>query len=676
MKRQGAASSNPFTLQFRPDIERAYRDASYLRDLRIFRLALFAALIVWSVYAILDLTLFPSVAATLMVVRFAIFPPLAALTFALTYCTFFRKIRQLVSATLVVIAGASIIAFLVIAPPPRDSSYIAGLVVVFLFGYSFSRVRFVPASIAGFTIVVLYVISAATIERVAALDLWTNTTILAIANILCMVVCYNIESTVRNEFLHRSALKADADDALASNVLLEELVAKRTAELREMNDALRAENGERRKVEAQLQYLATHDVLSGLANRRFFEEQLEQVVARAKETGGKFAVLFIDLDRFKTVNDRHGHHRGDELLQRVSQRIQESATTPHTVSRLGGDEFTVLLSLLEEEVEIRSIVHRILDAIAVPMEIDSIRFETSASIGVARFPHDARDVIGLMRCADSAMYQVKANGGNGYQFFSEELDVRIARRAAIERKIAPALQAGDFFLLYQPKVDLATDATYGFEALIRWTDRNGERVGPEEFIPIAEESGAIASISRWVLSTASAFAAQNQRAINVNISGQQFTSPELVATIAENIRMRSLDPRYLCIEITESALMLNLTEVRNALVALRASGIKIAIDDFGTGYSSLSYLSRLPIDELKIDQSFVTSIGSSAQDEAIIRTIISLAHSIGARVVAEGVETAEQLAFLRSEGCDAVQGYLVAKPMSAEDAVAFHWTGK
>ncbi len=668
----GTVKQSRFTLLFRPAEEEAYRSSLYRRDMNLTRIALIAAVIFWSIYATVDVWLFPDQSGTLLRVRFFIFPPLATIVLVLTFFDFFRTIRQLVLAGAIVVAGVSIVAFLVIAPPPYDSSYLPGVVVVFLFGYAFSRVQFVTASIAGLIIVASYVAAAVTVEHVRSIDLLTNTMILTTANAVGMLACYTIESSLRAEYLYRSALEADADRALEVNARLEELVTRRTAELEEMNNALRAENEERRRVEDQLQYLATHDVLSGLSNRRFFEKQLEQAVERAHETHGEFAVLLIDLDRFKTVNDRHGHRCGDEVLQRVGRRIQRAVRILDTVSRIGGDEFTVLLPRPATDANIRMVVTRILEAIAAPIKLDVLRFEITASIGIALFSRDALDAVGLMRCADSAMYQAKVAGGNGVRFFSSEFDVRIKRRAAIERRILPALHANEFALFYQPKVELSSNAIHGFEALIRW-ECDDETVAPDEFIPIAEESGTIIAIGEWVLSTACSFATARRTAINVNVSARQFAAGGLVARIVANLSAAALSPKKLCVEITESTLMEDLADARETLLALRETGVSIAIDDFGTGYSSLSYLSRLPIDELKIDRSFIASIGSSTQDEAIVKTVINLAHSIGAQAVAEGVETHEQLAFLAAEDCDAVQGYLVARPMRIEEAVAFQW---
>jgi len=426
---------------------------------------------------------------------------------------------------------------------------------------------------------------------------------------------------------------------------------------------------ERRHNQARIEQQANYDALTGLANRSLLNDRLQQAIYTAATYGARLAVVFVDLDRFKFVNDTLGHDVGDRLLQVMAERLTAAVAETDTVARLGGDEFVLLLHGHAGQDTVATVLERLLPTIAAPLRYGQSDLEVTCSIGVALYPDDGSDPATLLKHADSAMYRAKEQGRNNFQFFTEELNRAIKERFDLESQLRRALERGQFELHYQPRVDLATQRIIGAEALIRWHVPGRGMVSPATFIPVAEEIGLIGQISEWVLEAA---CAQNKRwidaglpcAVSVNISPQQFRGDALVPLIARVLTETRLDPGSLEIEITESTVMHAGERMVETLHAIRKLGVHIAVDDFGTGYSSLSYLKRFPVDRLKIDRSFVQHI-TDADDAVIVRAIIALGHNLGLKVLAEGVETEEQLAFLRANDCDELQGYYISKPVSA-----------
>ena len=426
---------------------------------------------------------------------------------------------------------------------------------------------------------------------------------------------------------------------------------------------------ERRHNQARIEQQANYDALTGLANRSLLNDRLQQAIYTAATYGARLAVVFVDLDRFKFVNDTLGHDVGDRLLQVMAERLTAAVAETDTVARLGGDEFVLLLHGHAGQDTVATVLERLLPTIAAPLRYGQSDLEVTCSIGVALYPDDGSDPATLLKHADSAMYRAKEQGRNNFQFFTEELNRAIKERFDLESQLRRALERGQFELHYQPRVDLATQRIIGAEALIRWHVPGRGMVSPATFIPVAEEIGLIGQISEWVLEAA---CAQNKRwidaglpcAVSVNISPQQFRGDALVPLIARVLTETRLDPGSLEIEITESTVMHAGERMVEMLHAIKKLGVHIAVDDFGTGYSSLSYLKRFPVDRLKIDRSFVQHI-TDADDAVIVRAIIALGHNLGLKVLAEGVETEEQLAFLRANDCDELQGYYISKPVSA-----------
>jgi diguanylate cyclase (GGDEF)-like protein/PAS domain S-box-containing protein len=439
---------------------------------------------------------------------------------------------------------------------------------------------------------------------------------------------------------------------------------------------------DRRLAQQQIEQLATKDSLTGLPNRLLLHDRLEQGIAGALRKGEQLALMFIDLDRFKTINDSLGHHTGDLLLQAVAGRLSYCVRKGDTLARLGGDEFIVALYELADAEHVMQIAEKILVAVSEPLEIGGHLLSTGCSIGISLFPSDGADVATLMRNADTAMYHAKEKGRNNYQFFSPEMNVRAVERLHLENELRLAVQQGQFSLHYQPQVCIASGEIVGVEALVRWIHpRTGIEVSPNRFIHVAEETGLIVPLGEWVLRTACAQAkawhdaGQTRLRVTVNVSVGQFRGPRsLVDTIARVLQETGLPARSLELEMTESLIFHNIEENVRLLAALGEMGTRIAIDDFGTGYSSLSYLKQLPVDTIKIDSSFIRDIFTDPSDAAIVAAIIAMARRLKLRVIAEGVETREQLAALADLQCDEYQGFYFSRPLAAEQLTAMFFS--
>ncbi len=443
---------------------------------------------------------------------------------------------------------------------------------------------------------------------------------------------------------------------------------------RRMNGVLQ-DITERREQEERTRFLADHDELTELPNRSLFRQALNKALQRAERNGKMLSILFFDLDRFKNINDSLGHDAGDEVLRAVAERLIACVRKIDMVARFGGDEFAVLTEGLSAEDQASAVARKILEALSKPMILAGRQYRPAASIGISTYPTDGRDAQALLKNADIAMYRAKEEGRGTFQFYSETLNTHSVQRLEFESNLSNALNNHEFVLHYQPKVDLATGRVTGLEALIRWVSPQLGFIPPGDFISIAEETGLIVPMGRWVAQTA---CVQNrawqkgglpQLRIAINISARQMSDKALVEFIAETVRKTGLTSESLELEITESAVMSNQEHAEKVLNELKALGFHLTMDDFGTGYSSLAYLKRFPFDSVKIDQSFVRGIPESKDDEAIVEAIIAMAHSLQLKVVAEGVETKEQFDFLRSRGCDQIQGYYFSKPIPANEIV-------
>jgi diguanylate cyclase (GGDEF)-like protein/PAS domain S-box-containing protein len=434
---------------------------------------------------------------------------------------------------------------------------------------------------------------------------------------------------------------------------------------------------QRRQAEDRIEFLAHHDALTGLPNRILLRDRFEQALAFAERAQSHVALLFLDLDNFKIVNDTLGHSAGDQLLQAVVSRLTQSMRDTDTVSRQGGDEFILLLNEIPDPKTVERIANGILAQLSEPLGIGGHVLNTSCSIGISIYPVDGRDFDTLLQCADVAMYNAKESGRNTYRFFNPAMNLRANEHLLLQNRLHQALEKGEFHLHYQPQLDIENDTVTGVEALLRWHNPELGQVPPGRFIPVAEDSGLIVPIGDWVLQEACRQMAHWRQAglpelaLSVNLSALQFRRSNLVDAVAHALQMSGLPPHLLELELTESILLQDIDNTLHTVRQLKALGVRLSIDDFGTGYSSLSYLKRFAVDKLKIDQSFVRDIGSDPDDAAIVRAIIQLAKSLRLELIAEGVETADQLTFLRQEGCRQIQGYLLSHPLPAADLEDF-----
>ncbi|MBN2654008.1 MAG: EAL domain-containing protein [Nitrospirae bacterium] len=430
---------------------------------------------------------------------------------------------------------------------------------------------------------------------------------------------------------------------------------------------------ERRHMEDAIRHQANHDALTNMPNRRLLMEILTVTLEQARRSQDKLAVLFLDLDRFKYINDTLGHNAGDMLLKEVVLRLQNSVRASDTISRTGGDEFNILLTKISVPDDILTIAQKVINSFSKHFMINGHELDITTSIGISIYPEDGKNIEELFKNADIAMYHAKEHGGNSYQFYNPAMNIRSVERLQLESQLSRALKRCELTVYYQPQITIDTQQIFSAEALVRWQHPEKGVIDPVHFIPLAEETGFITAIDEWVLKTACLQVNQWHNAglknlcVAVNLSAKEFQTKGIIERITRILRETGLNPEYLSVEITESIVMRNLELMLPKITKLAEMGIDISIDDFGTGYSSLNYLKKLPIQTLKIDKTFVHDITISDEDEAIVGAVIAMAGKLKMKVIAEGVETAEQMAHLKTLGCNKMQGYLFSKPISAQE---------
>ncbi|MDP3520347.1 MAG: EAL domain-containing protein [Hydrogenophaga sp.] len=460
---------------------------------------------------------------------------------------------------------------------------------------------------------------------------------------------------------------------LLQPIKLAKLVRDRTQDLQQSNRKLQREFEVRKAYEVELRKQATHDALTGLGNRTLLDDRITRAIAQLQQGDKDVAILLLDLDHFKNINDSLGHRVGDRILQRVAKLLMACVSDSDSVCRLGGDEFVILLTNAQHADHVATIAENIVETLRQPHVIDDMEFHVSASLGIAMCPQDANTSDALLSQADMAMYRAKQGGRNRFEFFSTELDSQAKMRLHLEDELRRALRLGEFEVHYQLKVGLSDGEIVGVESLVRWRHPTRGMVFPAEFIPIAEDSGLIVPLGEWVLRTACAQARKwidlggPRISVAVNISAKQFQDEALLAKVTAALQDAGLPPDYLELEVTESLMMHKPEEATNTMQALRKLGVSLSLDDFGTGYSSLTYLQRFPLQYLKIDRSFISHALENASDAAIVRAVIAMGKALNLTIIAEGVETQAQLALLKNEGCDIAQGYLLGRPTPAEE---------
>ncbi|MEE9493263.1 MAG: EAL domain-containing protein [Gammaproteobacteria bacterium] len=473
-----------------------------------------------------------------------------------------------------------------------------------------------------------------------------------------------------NEML--SEIQLRDNELLQYRTDLERIVAQRTYELEQINQKLGTAKVKAEQAADRLSYQAYHDALTGLPNRILLTDRMSMAFAHAKRENEKLALLFLDLDGFKLINDSLGHEVGDQLLRWTAELLQQSVREDDTVARLGGDEFMILLSNIQHNRDAGVIAQKILDALHQPMDCCGHELHLSASIGISIYPDDATDSVDLMRSADASMYRAKESGRNAYMYYQVDIGEASSRRLTLENQLRKAVAGNELFLEYQPQVSTQDHRIVGVEALVRWNNPQFGRLSPDQFVPIAEDTGLILEIGEWVMFEACAQAKRwhdlghDGLQMAVNLSPRQFSGNNVELLVKNALGETRLPARFLEVEITENLSMQNVQKTIQTLHVVRDMGVKIAIDDFGTGYSSLNYLTKYPVNTLKIDRSFVQDIPQNKDDAALARAIVIMAHGLGLRVVAEGVETRAQSDFFRLHQCDVLQGYYFGKPESAE----------
>lgn len=623
--------------------QKAYEAYNYEAHKGYIHRSLTLAIFLFLSFGLLDYVMFEPIFGRLAVIRYGMFLPVA-IPFLIIMRTQYFKRYSGAFVSLIILASSIISNLMQINSGELGHSvYFSGQLVIVLYLFTGSRLLFKWSFVTGIGMIVLYnmIMITTNPDPYEIVLLMKDNTFLIASFVLGALTSYGLERYLVKDYLN---------DMNTQSQLLDEMT-------------------QRKYSESQLLYFASHDELTGLYNRRYFGDELALMIERSIAQENEIAVVLMDIDHFKIVNDSLGHEMGDNVLKIITERLERLKLPGTVIARIGGDEFGLLI-------QDRAKLDRILDEIVMllddPVQVYPHHFHISMSIGVSLYPEHRISADELIRCAETAMYQAKDNGKNRIEIFSEAYDLAIQKRGRIARKLKNALDAEQFFMVYQQKVDVKNEEIQGFEALIRWEDPEEGMIPPDLFIKVAEETGQIATLGSWVLDTACkefmslAPEIRSGLKLSINLSTIELQQQDIADKVAEVINKYDMDAQSLCLEITESAIIQSLDCVVEAISRFKAIGVDVSIDDFGTGFSSLAYLSKLDVEELKIDRAFVMKIGVK-EDDMIIRTISALGKGLKLRVVAEGVETQEQIEFLRTAGVDLLQGYKHGKPMKMDE---------
>jgi diguanylate cyclase (GGDEF)-like protein len=666
---------HPLTLSFNglcSPLEVMYMEEAYFRSRKLVRGTICVAAILMAMFALLEIFILPPTLTYAFLVIHSI--SLILITF-LILSAFLIDQKKFIQPALVIsstIGGGGLVLMMALGTPMMRSTYYAGLILGCILVFFVLRIRFLYATITGMALVVLY---GGALNRLIILPedtSFANLVFLITAYLVCAWAAYHLEHDSRRRFFLAYQLETEKKKASQMLTDMETRVGNRTRELSSANTRLMIEIAERQQAQQEYIHLATHDSLTDLPNRTLMRDRLPHALARARRNKENLAILFLDLDGFKAVNDAYSHANGDILLKQVANRLKACLRENDSVSRFGGDEFVILIEDVHQVSDLTEVAKKILAAIEQPFNIEVAEVFITTSIGISIYPDHGDKADLLLKNADIAMYRAKMLGKNGYQYFSESIAEKVTTRAALGAQLRQALDGGEFLLHYQPQVDLETGRIAGVEALIHWQHPEEGLLPPSRFIPFAEENGLIVPLGEWALRTAcNQVNTWNSLGLlpirmAINISGRQLKEPDFVDRVACILSETHVPPEQVELELMESVVFQYSGDDQTLLQRLKQRGVQLAVDDFGRGYSTLSHLARLPIDTLKLDKAFADNILGNSNDSVVAAGIINIAHQLGLRVVAEGVETHEQLLFYEKQGCNLVQGWLFSRDVEAD----------
>ena len=666
---------NPVTLRFNGyciPLESCFARDDSIRVQRMIYAALFIGGVICIFLGIIELVLIPFETVKIIAgIRSGIIL-LVGFLYALTRIKFFSQYSQIIVSFCAFSCGLLLILTVMVGPAITQNIYFVLYFLIYLVSFIIIRIRFIYSIITGAGMYICYLIATLYIFQSPFENSLINLLFLLLTLIVSVWAAYYLEYDARKRFFLAYQLKLEKEKTAHMVVDLESRVQTRTQELSSSNTRLMIEIAERKQAQNEYVYIATHDSLTKLPNRSLMRDRLRHALSRARRNGSSLAVLFVDLDGFKAVNDAYSHNCGDNLLKLVSERLAKCLRDNDTISRFGGDEFVILIEGTHKKSDSAEVARKILSVIEQPFNLDIAEVFISASIGISLYPEHGSTADALLKNADLAMYQAKKMGKNCYRYYSEHISEKFSNRAVLGAQLRKALLEDEFYLLYQPQVHLGTGKIVGVEALIRWRHPKMGSLAPSKFIPVAEETGLIVPIGEWAIKTAcnqiNLWQTMGLPPIRVaiNISGRQLKESDFVERFEKILNETHVSPEMIELELTESVVFHYTGDNQILLQRLKKHGVQLAVDDFGQGYSTLSHLARLPFDKLKMDKAFADNIALEGNDSVVAAGIINIANRLGMVVVAEGVETKEQLVQYEMQGCNHVQGWIFSRAVEAD----------